>query len=95
MIRDQPQDWTYPWQSQGGELDAPDYEPTRYSQGTSYLKITMKKTKKRLECPNCGSQKIFAETAFITGYKYHCEDCDYVGALVIERDVEEDKRKKF
>ncbi|MEF8832024.1 MAG: hypothetical protein V5A66_00725 [Candidatus Thermoplasmatota archaeon] len=50
----------------------------------------MKKPAKRLECPNCGSQKIFPETAFITGYKYHCEDCDYVGPLVIERDIEKE-----
>ncbi|MFP3872126.1 MAG: hypothetical protein ACOCTR_05385 [Candidatus Natronoplasma sp.] len=45
--------------------------------------------KKTLRCPNCGSQKIFPETGFITGYKYHCEDCDYVGALVIEEYYED------
>jgi len=50
----------------------------------------MKKSTKKLECPNCGSHKIFSEAAFITGYKYHCESCDYVGPLVIERDIEKE-----
>jgi len=53
-----------------------------------HLNDIMRKTTKKLECPKCGSEKIFPETAFITGYKYHCENCDYVGPLVIERDVE-------
>ncbi len=30
------------------------------------------------------------EAAFITGYKYHCENCDYIGPLVIERDIEKE-----
>jgi len=51
---------------------------------------TMKKSIKKLECPNCGSHKIFPEAAFITGYKYHCENCDYIGPLVIERDIEKE-----
>ena len=90
MIRDQPQDRTNPWQSQGRELDAPDDELTRYSQGTSYPKGDfMKKPKKGLECPKCGSQKIFPEAGFITGYKYHCKDCDYMGPFVIEKDMED------
>jgi len=50
----------------------------------------MKKPIKKLECPKCGSRKIFPETAFITGYKYHCEDCDYMGPFVIETDVKQE-----
>ncbi len=44
--------------------------------------------KKVLRCPQCGGTNIYYETALITGYKYHCKDCDYIGALIIEEDVE-------
>ncbi|MFP4185487.1 MAG: hypothetical protein ACOCTN_00430 [Candidatus Natronoplasma sp.] len=50
----------------------------------------MKGQRTILECPKCGSRKIFPEAGFITGYKYHCKDCDYVGALVMERDLDEE-----
>lgn len=39
-------------------------------------------------CPDCGSTELVPEAGFMTGYKYHCQDCDYVGALVIEQDIE-------
>ena len=39
---------------------------------------------KVLRCPQCGSSDIYYELGLITGYKYHCKDCQYVGALVIE-----------
>jgi predicted RNA-binding Zn-ribbon protein involved in translation (DUF1610 family) len=41
--------------------------------------------KKTLVCPQCGSADIFYENAMITGYKYHCKACDYIGALVLEK----------
>jgi predicted RNA-binding Zn-ribbon protein involved in translation (DUF1610 family) len=44
--------------------------------------------KKVLRCPQCGGTNIYYENALITGYKYHCKDCDYIGALIIEEDVE-------
>ena len=51
----------------------------------------MKNTGKRkvLVCPQCGSADIFYENAMITGYKYHCKACDYIGALVLEKDAED------
>lgn len=42
-----------------------------------------------LTCPQCGSADLYYETALITGYKYHCKKCDYIGAFVIEKDLEE------
>ncbi|MBS3816792.1 MAG: hypothetical protein KGY76_04425 [Candidatus Thermoplasmatota archaeon] len=67
-------------------MDVPYDEPTRYGQGTS--QITMKEKKKVMKCPKCGSQKIYPEAAFITGFKYHCQECDYVGPFVIEEDAD-------
>jgi hypothetical protein len=32
---------------------------------------------------------MYYEAALITGYKYHCKKCGYIGAFVIEKDVEE------
>ncbi len=37
-------------------------------------------------CPNCGGKELFYEAGFITGYKYHCKDCDYIGSFIIEKD---------
>lgn len=44
-------------------------------------------TKKVLTCPHCGSAGLYYEAGLVTGYKYHCKDCDYVGAFVIEKDI--------
>jgi len=44
--------------------------------------------KKVLVCPQCGSSDVFYENAMITGAKYHCKACDYVGALILEKDAE-------
>jgi hypothetical protein len=40
-----------------------------------------------LICPQCGSDRIVMEAAQITGAKYHCLACDYLGALVLEQDL--------
>jgi len=45
----------------------------------------MKKTV--LTCPQCGSADMYYENALITGYKYHCKNCGYIGAFVIEKEV--------
>lgn len=45
--------------------------------------------KRVLRCPQCGGTNLYYENALITGYKYHCKDCDYIGALIIEEDVAE------
>ena len=44
--------------------------------------------RKILLCPACGGNELYYENALITGHKYHCKDCDYIGALVIEQDLE-------
>ena len=41
-----------------------------------------------LVCPQCGSADLYYEAALITGYKYHCKKCGYIGAFVIEKDLE-------
>ena len=47
-----------------------------------------KKKKKVLRCPHCGSDDITYELGLITGYKYHCKKCQYVGVLVVEDEDE-------
>ena len=39
-----------------------------------------------LLCPTCGSKELYYEAGLISGYKYHCKDCDYIGTFVIEKD---------
>ena len=50
------------------------------------MKGTAKKEKgkKVLRCPQCGSDNITYELGLITGYKYFCKNCLYMGPLVIE-----------
>jgi hypothetical protein len=66
-------------------------------QGSERLERIFKETKQRcaqksskqlktLLCPNCGGKELYYEAGLITGYKYHCKDCDYIGAFVIEKD---------
>ena len=52
----------------------------------------MKKLKV-LTCPECGSDDLYYEAGLNTGSKYHCKKCDYIGAFVIERDIEFDDTK--
>ncbi|MDD1759092.1 MAG: hypothetical protein LUQ44_00645 [Methanothrix sp.] len=35
-------------------------------------------------CPVCGSEDLYYEAGGYTGKVYHCKNCDYVGALVVE-----------
>ena len=44
-----------------------------------------------LECPQCGSSDLYYENAMITGIIYHCKKCDYVGPVVLERDMTEEE----
>ena len=53
----------------------------------------MKKPKTVLTCPQCGSSDLYYEAALITGQKYHCKKCDYIGSFVIEMDVEEAEKR--
>jgi predicted RNA-binding Zn-ribbon protein involved in translation (DUF1610 family) len=41
-------------------------------------------------CPSCGSKELYYEAGLISGYKYHCKECDYIGAFVIEKDFDLD-----
>jgi RNA polymerase subunit RPABC4/transcription elongation factor Spt4 len=37
-------------------------------------------------CPICGSTDLYYEAGGYTGKIYHCKNCEYVGALVVEAD---------
>lgn len=39
-------------------------------------------------CPVCGSSDIYYEVGGYTGAVYHCKECGYVGAFVIEANEE-------
>lgn len=39
-------------------------------------------------CPVCGSSELYYETGGYVGKVYHCKDCNYIGALVVEADDE-------
>ena len=54
---------------------------------TKEKKKTDNLPKKVLRCPQCGGTNIIYESGLITGYKYLCKDCKYIGALIIEEDV--------
>jgi hypothetical protein len=41
-----------------------------------------------LLCPDCGSTDLDFEAGLITGQKYHCQACGYVGPFVVERDLD-------
>ncbi|MEW5936398.1 MAG: hypothetical protein AB1665_01075 [Candidatus Thermoplasmatota archaeon] len=45
-----------------------------------------------LTCPHCGSSDLYYEAGLVTGYKYHCKRCHYIGALVLEKKVEIEKK---
>ena len=39
--------------------------------------------KEIIQCPSCGSHRLFPEIAFIGGAKYLCADCGYRGSFVV------------
>lgn len=41
-----------------------------------------------LICPQCRSTDMYYEAGLITGYKYRCKRCNYVGAFVIEQEID-------
>ncbi|MFO8109028.1 MAG: hypothetical protein R6U17_00675 [Thermoplasmata archaeon] len=53
---------------------------------TARGQITINMSSKQLICPKCEGKNIVPEAGFITGYKYHCRDCGYIGALVFQED---------
>ncbi len=46
-----------------------------------------RKTTVVLVCPVCGSDDIDYEAGMITGQKYRCRRCKYVGSFALERRV--------
>jgi len=53
--------------------------------------LNMGKIRKVLFCPECNSTDLYYEIGGITGFIYHCKRCDYIGALVIEEEIDEDE----
>ena len=47
-----------------------------------------------LECPECHGTDLYYEAGLITGYKYHCKRCGYIGPFVIEREIEPPTRRE-
>lgn len=41
-----------------------------------------------LTCPECGSAELIYETGMITGQKYRCLRCGYMGSFAVEREIE-------
>lgn len=48
----------------------------------------MSEGKRIRTCPMCGGSDLYYESGMVTGQKYHCKDCGYVGSFVVEREVE-------
>jgi hypothetical protein len=48
--------------------------------------------KRILVCPHCQSSQIVQANASITGAVYRCLKCEYIGALVLEIEVDEKGR---
>jgi transposase-like protein len=38
-------------------------------------------------CPDCGGDNLYYEAGMITGQKYTCKRCGYVGTFALERRV--------
>ncbi|MEM3852411.1 MAG: hypothetical protein QXP70_05365 [Methanomassiliicoccales archaeon] len=68
---------------------------TQVTHGTGFTvwvcrKCGLTRTRRRIQqCPVCGSTELYYEAGLITGQKYHCSKCDYIGPLVFERDIED------
>ncbi len=56
------------------------------------VKVKVEKRKPKevvtaLVCPHCRGTNMVYEAGWITGRKYHCTDCHYIGPFVLERKV--------
>lgn len=47
--------------------------------------------RKVLLCPQCLSSDLYYEAGMITGQKYHCKRCGYIGSLVLEKELDEEE----
>ena len=48
------------------------------------MNFIMKREKTLEVCPVCGSSDLYYEAGGYIGKIYHCKNCDYVGALIVE-----------
>ncbi len=45
-------------------------------------------------CPRCGSRNIeLDDTMGISGVKYKCRTCGYVGDIIVEQDIDKNVKK--
>ena len=52
------------------------------------MNFIMKREKTLEVCPVCGNSDLYYEAGGYIGKIYHCKNCDYVGALIVEADEE-------
>jgi predicted RNA-binding Zn-ribbon protein involved in translation (DUF1610 family) len=66
------------------------HKPRRIKGGVIATSEKTRETKREMVevCPVCGSSELYYETGGYVGKVYHCKDCNYVGALVVEADDE-------
>ncbi len=72
-----------------GSLDtavARDSNSVTYTCRSCGVSIVRRRVK---QCPTCGSTDLYYEAGLITGQKYHCKKCSYIGPLVFEKEVVE------
>jgi hypothetical protein len=53
------------------------------------MNFIMKREKTLEVCPVCGSSDLYYEAGGYIGKIYHCKNCDYVGALIVEADEDD------
>jgi regulator of RNase E activity RraA len=46
-------------------------------------------------CPQCNSSNVFYEMGGITGAIYHCRECDYIGPVIIERELTDEEIEAY
>ncbi|HTZ62198.1 MAG TPA: hypothetical protein VMC82_06140 [Thermoplasmata archaeon] len=52
------------------------------------VRRTSRDRKRILRCPMCGSVRVDLTAGSIAGQVYHCHDCQYVGSLILEVEVD-------
>jgi len=61
------------------------------------IKHTKHRTPTQIYCPRCCSPKIRLNSSlayWLTPKQYYCEECGYVGIIVLELEKEEEKQEK-
>ncbi len=56
--------------------------------GSARIAMDMSSKKPTEVCPVCGSTDLYYEAGGYTGNIYHCKNCGYMGALIVEADEE-------